>query len=76
MFHKDLEILVEQGGDPCKVYGCVVDCRDMVEPISGEKTFETSHYYSNPELYRPIFHEFVFLKEEEESALINSITTT
>lgn len=43
--------------DPHVVYGCVVEAKDMVEPIDPSKQFDKRDYYENPHLYRPTFHE-------------------
>ncbi|XP_043721830.1 alpha-aminoadipic semialdehyde synthase isoform X2 [Telopea speciosissima] len=40
-----------------QVYGCVVNCQDMVEPKDPTKPFDKVDYYSHPEHYNPIFHE-------------------
>ena len=43
--------------NPHVLYGCVVEAKDMVEPIDPSKKFDKKEYYENPQLYRPIFHE-------------------
>ncbi|KAI3927028.1 hypothetical protein MKW92_052133 [Papaver armeniacum] len=40
-----------------QVYGCVVTCRDMVEPKDPTRTFDKADYYAHAEHYNPIFHE-------------------
>ncbi|KAK9131564.1 hypothetical protein Sjap_012051 [Stephania japonica] len=39
------------------VYGCVVTCKDMVEPKDPTSKFDKTDYYTHPEHYNPIFHE-------------------
>ncbi|KAK9099643.1 hypothetical protein Syun_026688 [Stephania yunnanensis] len=40
-----------------QVYGCVVTCKDMVEPKDPTTKFDKADYYTHPEHYSPIFHE-------------------
>ncbi|KAK9101658.1 hypothetical protein Scep_025088 [Stephania cephalantha] len=40
-----------------QVYGCVVTCKDMVEPKDPTTKFDKADYYTHPEHYNPIFHE-------------------
>ncbi|KAI3991091.1 hypothetical protein MKX01_041310 [Papaver californicum] len=40
-----------------QVNGCVVTCRDMVEPKDSARTFDKADYYAHAEHYNPIFHE-------------------
>ncbi|KAM7513485.1 hypothetical protein LguiA_003068 [Lonicera macranthoides] len=42
-----------------QVYGCVVNCQDMVEHKDPMEIFNKADYYAHPEHYRPIFHEKV-----------------
>lgn len=44
-----------------KLYGAVATAEDMVELRSNEEgqTFDRSHYYAHPDLYRPTFHNKV-----------------
>ncbi|KAL3535457.1 hypothetical protein ACH5RR_003918 [Cinchona calisaya] len=53
--------LAKDPGRPARrvfqVYGCVVTCKDMVEPKESLKVFDKADYYAHPEHYSPIFHE-------------------
>ncbi|XP_038710883.1 alpha-aminoadipic semialdehyde synthase isoform X2 [Tripterygium wilfordii] len=40
-----------------QVYGCVVNCQDMVKHKDSSKAFDKVDYYAHPEHYEPIFHE-------------------
>ncbi|KAK1280738.1 Alpha-aminoadipic semialdehyde synthase [Acorus gramineus] len=40
-----------------QVYGCIVTCKDMVEPKDPQKEFDQTDYYAHPEHYKPVFHE-------------------
>jgi len=59
MPHKyvSVEELATLPHDPHVLYGCVIEAKDMVEPLDPSKQFNKKEYYENPTLYRPVFHE-------------------
>eukprot|EP00742_Colponemidia_sp_Colp-10_P006586 GILJ01007057.1.p1 GENE.GILJ01007057.1~~GILJ01007057.1.p1 ORF type:complete len:567 (-),score=95.36 GILJ01007057.1:268-1968(-) len=57
---KDLPALMANPNKNCNVfYGVIVTCKDMVKPKDPEAEFNREQYYSEPQLYEPIFHETV-----------------
>ena len=70
MISVDDMILLKTGqeiSDARKVYGCVTELSDIVQPESGDGDgdgdgqikIDRQHYYDNPDLYEPVFHERV-----------------
>eukprot|EP01083_Nonionella_stella_P092677 259497_1 len=66
----DLKSLHESGGDRFKVYGCQLEPSDLVTSGDSSLPFDRSHYYENPNMYKPVFHERI---APYVTALVNGI---